>query len=222
MMVKHLPPLTPLSYPQAKCIGEVFIHPHAVIAAGVLLWAEPGSRLEIAAGACIGMGTILHASHGAILIGTGASLGAGVLFIGCGEIGAQACVGAATTIINTSVAVGEVIQPGSLLGDTSRQVPVLENQSSTEAVEVISQAIVEAPEQTPANVLTPKTAINSPEPEPEIPEPNALSPVTENAGLELETPEPIPETTIKAVYGQSYVNQMLNQMFNRPQSSSNS
>lgn len=214
-MVTHLPPLAPLNYPQAKCIGDVFIHPHAVIAAGVLLWAEPGSRLEIGAGACIGMGTILHASHGALIIATGASLGAGVLFIGSGEIGPQACVGASTTIINTSVAAGVVIPPGSLLGDTSRQVPILEDQSPPEDVEVTPQATPEAPAQTPASVFTPELdGVDMPEPE--IPEPSTPKPVTEKMGLEPKTTAPISETTIKAVYGQSYVNQMLNQMFNRP------
>jgi carbon dioxide concentrating mechanism protein CcmN len=88
----------------------------------VLLCAEQGSSIQIGAGACIGMGCILHAQGGSRLeIAEGAIVGAGVLVMGSSKIGTHACVGAATTIIGSEVASGAVVPPGSLLGDTSRQ-----------------------------------------------------------------------------------------------------
>lgn len=220
-MVKHLPPLAPLNYPQAKCVGDVFIHPHAVIAAGVLLWAEPGSRLEIGAGACIGMGTILHASHGIMLIATGASLGAGVLFIGCGEVGPQACVGAATTLINTSVGAGAVIPPGSLLGDTSRQVPDLAKRHTPEADRELPPAATEKLSEISEPITTTEpTVAHTPEPEASESVVQEGDLPTETVGLvtETATTEQITQTSTKTVYGQGYVNQMLKQMFNRSSS----
>ncbi len=226
-MVKHLPPLAPLNYPQAKCVGDVFIHPHAVIAAGVLLWAEPGSRLEIGAGACIGMGTILHASHGTMLIATGASLGAGVLFIGSGDVGSQACIGAATTMINTSVAAGAVIPPGSLLGDTSRQVPILENlgiRAEHPQAAVIDSNTSPGGSSEPSNQFESNSAVPNQASEPQTPtvvpppQPKDIEPQEveiETVGLVSETTEHITQTSTKTVYGQGYVNQMLKQMFNR-------
>ena len=82
--------------------GDVIIHPSA--------------------GVCLGMGSILQVSEGILEIEAGANLGAGFLMVGQGKIGANACIGAATTVFNYSVAPGQVIASGSILGDTSRQV----------------------------------------------------------------------------------------------------
>jgi hypothetical protein len=50
--------------------------------------------------------------------------------IGSGKIGANACIGSATTVFNCSVAPGQVVAPGSVLGDNSRHfsdyVPIAE------------------------------------------------------------------------------------------------
>ncbi len=100
--------------------GEVMIDPNAAIASGVMLIATPNSRINICAGVCIGMGAVLHAHDGTLEIETGAILGAGVLVVGAGKIGANACIGSATTILNCSIERGQIVAPGSLLGDTSR------------------------------------------------------------------------------------------------------
>lgn len=101
--------------------GEVDIDETATIAPGVILQATDQGRIIIKAGACLGMGTVLTANAGSIEIGEGAILGAGVLVVGYGKIGDQACVGTASTLIQTSVAALAVIPPGSLFGDDSRQ-----------------------------------------------------------------------------------------------------
>jgi carbon dioxide concentrating mechanism protein CcmN len=102
--------------------GDVIIHPSAVLAPGVILQAATNSTIVIGAGVCLGMGSILQVSEGILEIEAGANLGAGFLMVGEGKIGANACIGAATTVFNCSVAPGQVIPSGSILGDTSRQI----------------------------------------------------------------------------------------------------
>ncbi|HLO88949.1 MAG TPA: transferase [Nostocaceae cyanobacterium] len=102
--------------------GEVNIHPSAVLAPGVILQAAANSRIIIGPGVCIGMGSILQVSEGILEIEAGVNLGAGFLMVGQGKIGANACIGATTTVFNCSVAPGQVVPPGSILGDSSRQI----------------------------------------------------------------------------------------------------
>lgn len=118
----YLPPLHPISNSHFYVSGSVTIHPSAAIAPGVLLQADPESCIIIAAGACIGMGAVLHAHEGNIEVEEGANIGTGVLIVGKVKIGNNACIGSMTTILTSSVGRGEVVAPGSLIGDASRQV----------------------------------------------------------------------------------------------------
>lgn len=102
--------------------GNVVIHPTASIAPDVLLQADPDCQLIVAAGACIGSGSILHAHDGKLTIESGATLGSGVLVVGHGTIGAEACIGSMSTIIDSSIESNQSVPPGSLIGDSSRQV----------------------------------------------------------------------------------------------------
>jgi carbon dioxide concentrating mechanism protein CcmN len=102
--------------------GEVNIHPSAVIAPGVILQAAANSKIIIGSGVCIGMGSILQVHEGTLEIESGANLGAGFLMVGKGKIGTNACVGSATTVLNCSIDPGQVVPPGSILGDSSRQI----------------------------------------------------------------------------------------------------
>ncbi|AFY31242.1 hexapeptide repeat-containing transferase [Calothrix sp. PCC 7507] len=102
--------------------GEVIIHPSAVIAPGVILQAATNSKIIIGSGVCVGMGSILQVNEGTLEVEAGASLGAGFLMIGPGKIGTNACIGSATTVFNSLVAPGQVIPPGSIIGDTSRSI----------------------------------------------------------------------------------------------------
>ena len=102
--------------------GDVIIHPSAVLAPGIIIQAAINSTIVIGAGVCLGMGSILQVSEGILEIEAGANLGAGFLMVGQGKIGANACIGSATTVFNCSVAPGQVIPSGSILGDNSRQI----------------------------------------------------------------------------------------------------
>ncbi|MFM7405833.1 MAG: transferase [Cuspidothrix sp.] len=127
--------------------GDVIIHPSAVLAPGVILQAATNSKIVIGAGVCLGMGSILQVSEGILEIEAGANLGAGFLMVGEGKIGTNACIGAGTTVFHCSVTPGQVIPPGSILGDGSRQVAKESNQE----VQLIDQPTEqpEAPEVKP-------------------------------------------------------------------------
>ena len=116
----YLPPLQPINNTEIRICGDVDIHPSASIAPGAILQASADSRIVIGADACIGMGTIISAYNGEIEIASGVTLGSGVLIVGSGKVGSNACIGTATTIFNCSVKAMEVVEPGSILGDRSR------------------------------------------------------------------------------------------------------
>jgi carbon dioxide concentrating mechanism protein CcmN len=137
----YLPPLQAMHDPEIHVSGDVTIHPSAAIASGVLLQATPGSQIVIAAGVCIGMGAVLHSYEGTLAVQEGASLGAGVLMVGSGTIGANACVGASSTLLNCSVQPQALVPPGSMLGDRSRQIqlePLPEGPSSQSSSSVLA------------------------------------------------------------------------------------
>ena len=116
-----VPPLRPSYDFDSYISGEVIIHPSAVLAPGVILQAAPNSKIIIGSGVCVGMGSILQVHEGTLEVEAGANLGAGLLMVGQGKIGANACIGAATTIFNCSVEPGQVVAAGSVFGDPSRR-----------------------------------------------------------------------------------------------------
>lgn len=125
------PPLQPITPVQSCVSGDVSIDPSAAISPGVLLQADPDCRIVIAAGVCIGMGSILHAHGGDIVVEQGAIIGAGVLAIGKVKIGANACVGSLTTLFNSDVQQSSALAAGSVIGDRSRQIVLDERPVST-------------------------------------------------------------------------------------------
>lgn len=133
--------------------GNVSIDPSAVIAPGVLLQAEANSKIVIAAGVCIGAGTIVQAAGGNLYIEAGVCIGRGVLIVGNGSIDRDACIGAGTTAIDPHIEVGAVIPPNSLIGDRSR-----------------SEVAVVADGDFPANL----NGANPPAPDPTPPEPEPV------------------------------------------------
>lgn len=114
----------PINTKQSLTSGDVVTFADAVIAPGVLLQADVGSQIMIRSGVCIGLGSVIHARGGNIVIDDGANLGAGVLLIGAVTIGARACLGAAVTVIDSEVAPGMILEAGTLVGDRSHQATV--------------------------------------------------------------------------------------------------
>jgi carbon dioxide concentrating mechanism protein CcmN len=117
-----VPPLLYSNNQQPYISGEVTIDPTAAIAPGVILQATANAKIIIGAGVCIGMGSILQVHEGILEVETGATLGAGFLMVGNGRIGANACIGCATTVLSCSIEPSQVVASGSIVGDTSRQI----------------------------------------------------------------------------------------------------
>ncbi|MGF1601007.1 MAG: carbon dioxide concentrating mechanism protein [Thermosynechococcaceae cyanobacterium] len=111
----------PQSMNQVQVSGDVTLDESVAIATNVLLIADPGSQLVIAAGVSIGTGSIIHAHHGILAIDEGATLASEVLVVGKGKIGSRSNIGPKTTIFNGNVEPGQVIPAGSLLGEQGRQ-----------------------------------------------------------------------------------------------------
>ena len=103
--------------------GDVNIAPGVAMAEGVLLGAEPGCRLVISAGVCLGADVVIRVSRGTLVIEPGANLGSGVLVVGTGRIGHHACIGANSTVINPNVEAHGVVAPKALLGDPTQLQP---------------------------------------------------------------------------------------------------
>ena len=155
----YLPPLQPIANSEIQICGDVEIHPTASLAPGVILKAAPNSRIVIGADVCLGMGVILSAYNGSIELEAGAALGSGVLIVGASTIGANACIGTATTIFNSSIAAMMVIHPGSLIGDPSRLWPEKDqdNQPSNSPQQIIdseTKIFSHRKQATPENNLT--------------------------------------------------------------------
>ena len=189
----YLSPLQLSSNSQILMSGDVVVNDGAAIAPGVILQADPGSRLSIAAGACIGMGAILHAREGNLDIGAGVILGAGVLVVGSGTIGANACIGAAATLIDPCIPQMQILPAGSLLGDSSRQIIAEDAPPETTAA---AAPAVEPPQKEEIKLETPPETAAEPSPES-----NGAQP----------PPQPAEGPTI--LYGQAHIHQLLGTLF---------
>ena len=199
--------------------GDVIIDPQAAIAPGTIIQAAPDSQIIIRAGACIGMGSIIQSYQGTIEIETGAVLGAGVLVIGQGKIGSHACVGTATTIFAASIQAQEIVPPGSLIGDPSRQVALESCSEVPESEELESSSPTPEPEENTTNsdqIESEPEAIESSE----TVEEEQTSPPSE---IQSETSEDIdsnsPEKEANSsIYGSIHVSRLLLTIFPEGQS----
>jgi carbon dioxide concentrating mechanism protein CcmN len=202
----HLPTLPLSNNSHVYVEGDVSIDPSAAIAAGVILRAAPEGKITIASGVCIGMGSILHAYQSSLEVGVGANLGAGVLIVGDCTIGANACIGSATTIWNSSIDPGVVVAAGSVVGEKGRQIaevssptttpPVIDTTDKTSPTSNSTTDKNELNGQTPA-----KTAVESP------------STNEDNSPTPTQTQEESNSDTGTAVYGQGNLNRLLKTLF---------
>lgn len=97
-------------------VGDVTVDASAAIAPGVVLQASPGSRIVIGKSACLAGGVCIQSRAGVLTIAAGATLGANVLVVGSGTIGANACVSPGSTVMNPAIEGGGLIPPNTLSG----------------------------------------------------------------------------------------------------------
>ncbi len=144
MQSNHLPPLEPIGDFRSYVCGDVVIDQTAVIALGVLIQADQGSRITIAASVCIGMGTVIHAQNGLLEIEAGANLGAGVLIYGTSKIGENCCIGASSSIVRAVIGNGVIVPPCSLIVDQAEQTTTLvEETVAKEIAENVAENILQ-------------------------------------------------------------------------------
>ena len=204
----YVPPLHPSCNIDSYISGEVTIDPSAAIAPGVLLQASPNSQIIIGAGVCIGMGSILHANEGTLEVEAGANLGAGVLVVGKGKIGANACIGSTTTILNRSIEPRLVVAAGSVIGDESRQVVATPVGATTG---VAGESAPTPSENAQSQTTVAATTNGDSESVKDSISPQTTSEPTESASESS-------ETTAPQVHGQAQLNRMLATMFPHRQS----
>jgi len=206
----HLPlPLPLSSHSHVYVQGDVTIDPSAVISSGVILRANPESRIIIAPGVCIGAGSVLHADQGTLEIEIGVNLGTGVLVVGHGTIGANACIGSLTTIWNASIERLTVVPAGSIVGDVGRQV-----------AEVCAPATPPVDSSNPPEAVnhSPKAIASPPSPSPEQPEQQDANPPVDSQRRSSEStteeePESANSPAENSVYGQGSVDRILKTLF---------
>ena len=140
----YLPPLEPIGDFRSYVCGDVVIDETAAIASGVLIQADQGSRITIAASVCIGMGAVIHAQNGLLEIGAGANLGAGVLVYGTSKIGENCCIGASSSIVRAVIGNGAIVPPCSLIVDQAEQTTTLvEETVAKEITENVAENILQ-------------------------------------------------------------------------------
>ena len=96
-------------------VGDVSVDDSAAIAPGVVLQAASGSRIIISKGVCLAAGVCIQSRKGVLKIAAGASLGANVLVVGKGEVGADCCVSAGSTLVDPAVAAETILPPDTLV-----------------------------------------------------------------------------------------------------------
>ncbi|MEM9808098.1 MAG: hypothetical protein AAF959_22760 [Cyanobacteria bacterium P01_D01_bin.56] len=95
--------------------GDVVVDASAAVAPGVVFRAAPGASIRIGPGVCVGAGVVIQARQGCVFIESGVSLGTGVLIVGHGHVGKEACVGPSSTLMNPAIAANEIVPPCSLM-----------------------------------------------------------------------------------------------------------
>jgi carbon dioxide concentrating mechanism protein CcmN len=206
----------PVSTTDYYVSGDVTIRAGAAIAPGVLLQADPGCRIVICASVCVGLGSVIHAHAGAIEVGEGVIIGAGVLLLGSLVVGDRACVGSGTTVMNRSIERLSIVPPGSLM---VQQANVEEVAEPTE--EVFEPGFCPPPPEQKAVEEIPQVN-NGAAPKVETAQTNGAKPSSEMNGSkqaepqesdEIESPTSQESQPNGTVYGQDYVNRMLGRMF---------
>lgn len=116
-------------FQQPYICGDVVVEEGVAIAAGVMLIADPGSRLVVESGVCLGANTLLHARQGDLHVEANGVVGQDSLIIGHGRIGACSCVGSASTLLNPSLGPNQVVAANTYPGQPRPEVS-LQGESS--------------------------------------------------------------------------------------------
>jgi carbon dioxide concentrating mechanism protein CcmN len=230
----YLPPLQPANNAELYQIGDVTVDPSAVIGLGVILQASPNGRIVIGPGACLGMGTIVNACEGTIEIEAGAVLGPGVLIVGQGKVGANASVGAVSTIFNASISPMQVLAAGSVIEPLATKMSPNPTMSPTPEASPVNPKTSEVEAVAPTDAsLSGQTSVSSQPVDPtndpwlqtteeaesvdQISRSETSEPPVTNDSESISGSKSVP-TAGTPIYGQIYISRMLGTIFPQGQS----
>jgi carbon dioxide concentrating mechanism protein CcmN len=182
--------------------NNVEVSADVVIASGAVLDAAPGCRLLIEPGVCIGRGVVVQVYGGNLTLASGVNLGKEVLLVGTGFIGARACIGAESTLLNPLVPADAVIPARSLIGEHGQSLPPPAAASTTNGHHAVNR---EQTGQSP-----PATASAA------IPENRETAGPSASSAASAPAPEQGADsalTAAKMVYGREQVMQLMKTLF---------
>ncbi len=200
--------------------GDVIVDATAAIAPGVVFRAAPKAAIRIGPGVCVGAGVVIQAKQGCLYIETGVSLGTGVLIVGHGHVGKDACVGPSSTLINPAIAPNTIIPPCSLIEAQASSERVTTDQNG-QASSFQAPNFQSEQNPVPSMPVPPRTT-------PTV-QPQSVAPKAVNVP-DVETPEPSSNgaasndrsssdsisamsTPKKSVYGRDHLNSLLTALF---------
>ena len=204
--------------------GDVVVDHSAAIAPGVVLRAAPNASIRIASGVCIGAGVVIQAKQGCVYVEAGVSLGTGVLIVGHGYVGKDACVGPSSTLINPAIAPNTLIPPCYLI--------------EAQATPTGNQAAQDSASQ-PSSFRVPNFNKSENDPVPSMPMPPRTSPTVQPQSVSPKAvnvpdvePTVPPSTSMgehksamtapnNHVYGRDHLNSLLSALFPHRQSLNN-
>ncbi|NEP61725.1 MAG: hypothetical protein F6K31_33030 [Symploca sp. SIO2G7] len=208
-------PLHLVSHTHYYRSGDVFVDASAAIAPGVVLRAAPTGAIRIGPGVCVGAGVVIQARLGCVFIETGVSLGTGVLIVGHGHVGKDACVGPSSTLINPAIAPNAIIPPCALVEAVSSQIGQENGVSRPQGSNFHTPNFEAGP--VPSMPMEPRT---SPTVEPQSVSPRAVNiPEPDTAGSSQpadDTPSSGTSAITSAngyVYGRDHLNSLLSSLF---------
>jgi carbon dioxide concentrating mechanism protein CcmN len=180
--------------------NNVEVSADVVIASGAVLDAAPGCRLLIEPGVCIGRGVVVQVYGGNLTLASGVNLGKEVLLVGTGFIGARACIGAESTLLNPLVPADAVIPARSLIGEHGQSLsPPASSASTTNGHHAVSREQTGQSPPAKASAAIPENR--------ETAGPSAASAPASEEGADSAL------TAAKMVYGREQVMQLMKTLF---------
>lgn len=192
--------------------GDVVVDASAAIAPGVVLRAAFDGAIRIGPGACVGAGVVIQAKRGCVYIEAGVSLGTGVLIVGHGHVGKDACVGPSSTLINPAIASGTVIPPCALVEEATLSHSGVPSQQRPSQSPGFSTAGFSKSEHNPVPSM-PMPPRTSPPVQPRSVAPKAVDVPTVNSTAPAENNTSVVANSNNPVYGREHLNSLLSALF---------